>query len=206
MWITFGRTQLIEISPKKTVEGFVGAWVCTGALSLVLSYVFSKYNYLICHVDADMRSNAWSGLTCDINPVFISQVFKLPPSVADVLSFEYISIKPIYFHAMVLATFASLIAPFGGFFASGLKRAFQVKDFGDTIPGHGGITDRMDCQFLMGSFSYLYVQSFIDQHRLNVGTVLQLIILNLSNEQIAVLINSLQNYLANTVGEAEPLL
>ncbi len=42
--------------------------------------------------------------------------------------------------------FASIIAPFGGFFASGFKRGFKIKDFGDSIPGHGGMTDRMDCQ------------------------------------------------------------
>jgi hypothetical protein len=36
---------------------------------------------------------------------------------------------------MVLAVFASIFAPFGGFFASGFKRAFKMKDFGDTIPG-----------------------------------------------------------------------
>lgn len=60
-----------------------------------------------------------------------------------------------------MACFASLIAPFGGFFASGVKRAFNVKDFGDIIPGHGGLTDRMDCQFLMGVFASIYYQSFI---------------------------------------------
>jgi hypothetical protein len=49
-------------------------------------------------------------------------------------------------HAVVLAMFASIIAPFGGFFASGFKRSFKIKDFGDSIPGHGGMTDRMDCQ------------------------------------------------------------
>jgi phosphatidate cytidylyltransferase len=38
-------------------------------------------------------------------------------------------------HAVVLAAFASLIAPFGGFFASGFKRAFKIKDFSDAIPG-----------------------------------------------------------------------
>lgn len=53
---------------------------------------------------------------------------------------------PLQFHAVVLAAFASIIAPFGGFFASGFKRGFKIKDFGDSIPGHGGMTDRMDCQ------------------------------------------------------------
>jgi len=57
--------------------------------------------------------------------------------------------------------FASLISPFGGFFASGFKRAIKVKDFADIIPGHGGITDRMDCQILMGMFAYLYVHQIV---------------------------------------------
>jgi len=39
--------------------------------------------------------------------------------------------------------FASLIAPFGGFFASGFKRAFRIKDFGDLIPGHGGLMGKL---------------------------------------------------------------
>lgn len=62
---------------------------------------------------------------------------------------------------MVLAVFASLIAPFGGFFASVFKRAIKIKDFGDSIPGHGGMTDRMDCQLLMGTFTYLYLHQVV---------------------------------------------
>ena len=38
-----------------------------------------------------------------------------------------------------------------------MKRAMKIKDFGDSIPGHGGLTDRMDCQIVMAVFSYLYV-------------------------------------------------
>jgi hypothetical protein len=61
-------------------------------------------------------------------------------------------------HALALAAFASVVAPFGGFFASGFKRAFKIKDFGTAIPGHGGFTDRMDCQIVMGAFSAIYLQ------------------------------------------------
>ena len=53
-----------------------------------------------------------------------------------------------HFHLFFLSCFASLVAPFGGFFASGFKRAFDIKDFGHSIPGHGGMTDRMDCQYV----------------------------------------------------------
>lgn len=61
----------------------------------------------------------------------------------------------------MLSVFASLIAPFGGFFASGFKRAFHIKDFGESLPGHGGVTDRMDCQVLMGAFVWVYYGTFV---------------------------------------------
>ncbi|KAF5092235.1 hypothetical protein D0Z03_002963, partial [Geotrichum reessii] len=97
----------------------------------------------------------------------------------------------------MLATFASLIAPFGGFFASGLKRTFKVKDFGNTIPGHGGIVDRFDCQFVMGFFSYLYYDTFVATHGVSMGSVLQSAILNLEPKDQIQLTVSLTKYLAN---------
>jgi len=52
-------------------------------------------------------------------------------------------ILPIQIHALVLGMFASLVAPFGGYLASGIKRAYGIKDFDSIIPGHGGVMDRM---------------------------------------------------------------
>lgn len=76
-----------------------------------------------------------------------------------------------------------MIAPFGGFFASGFKRAFKIKDFGASIPGHGGFTDRMDCQMVMAIFAYIYYQSFIASQDNPVEMILDQIVRHLSFEE-----------------------
>ena len=101
------------------------------------------------------------------------------------------------FHILVFASFASLIAPFGGFFASGLKRTFKVKDFGESIPGHGGITDRMDCQFIMGFFTFVYYQSFIAVYKVSVGEVMQTAVQGLEPDEIVEVVRGLSKYLVN---------
>jgi len=63
-------------------------------------------------------------------------------------------------HALVLGMFVSLIAPFGGFMASAVKRAHDAKDFGTLIPGHGGVMDRFDCHVITAPFVYLYLREF----------------------------------------------
>lgn len=196
--ITFGRTQLIEISPKKTVEGFLGAWVCTGLAAVFVAWLLAQSDYLICPA-TNFHTTVYNYQHCEPNPVFIPQIYQLPDNIAAYVGRSTITFKPLYIHSAVIATFASLIAPFGGFFASGLKRAFGIKDFGDTIPGHGGITDRFDCQFLMGSFSYLYFQTFISSSNINFGKVLQMAVFNLATAEIFQLTKSLLKYL-HTLG------
>jgi phosphatidate cytidylyltransferase len=104
---------------------------------------------------------------------------------------------PMQVHILVFATFASLIAPFGGFFASGLKRTFKIKDFGDSIPGHGGITDRMDCQFIMGFFAYMYYHSFIAVYKVSLGGVIETAITGLTPEEQMELVKGISKHLFN---------
>lgn len=68
---------------------------------------------------------------------------------------------PIQIHALWLAFFASVVGPFGGFLASAIKRAYGIKDFDSLIPGHGGVMDRLDCQFLMALCTWVHFNSFV---------------------------------------------
>ena len=40
---------------------------------------------------------------------------------------ETVTIYPFLLHIFFMSIFASVIGPFGGFFASGFKRAFKIK-------------------------------------------------------------------------------
>lgn len=111
-------------------------------------------------------------LPVDAANAVIGGLNHLSPGWQDVARQMSITCLPMQLHAVVLATFASLIAPFGGFFASGFKRGFKIKDFGHSIPGHGGMTDRMDCQIIMAVFSYIYLTSYVAPTGPTVGTVL----------------------------------
>ena len=191
--ITFGRTQLIKISPKKTVEGFVGAWICTVLFGFLMTNILMRSKFFICPV-TDLGANFWTGLDCVPNLVFVARPWTLPAWTGIGRTFW---IAPVQGHIMVFATFASLIAPFGGFFASGLKRTFNIKDFGDSIPGHGGMTDRMDCQFIMGLFAYMYYQSFIAVYKTSVGSVIESAIVGLTVEEQIEVVKGLSKYLYN---------
>ncbi|CAK7241322.1 MAG: phosphatidate cytidylyltransferase [Sporothrix thermara] len=196
--ITFGRTQLIKLSPKKTVEGFVGAWIMTVIFGFFLSHILMKSKYFICPV-TDLGANVFTGLQCDPNPVFLPRTYTLPHFFflpANYPNFS-ITMAPLQIHTIIFSTFASLIAPFGGFFASGLKRTFKIKDFGHSIPGHGGITDRMDCQFIMGFFAYMYYHTFIATHKASLGSVMELAITGLTPEEQVELVRGIGRYLRN---------
>jgi phosphatidate cytidylyltransferase len=79
------------------------------------------------------------------------------------------NVLPAQIHALALAVFASFVAPFGGFLASAIKRAYGIKDFDSIIPGHGGVMDRFDCQLLMALCVWVYYNTFIKTSMMSVA-------------------------------------
>jgi phosphatidate cytidylyltransferase len=83
--VTLGRTQLFALSPKKTVEGFVGAFFSTCFIGFFFATFFMRFDYMICPV-RDLGVSAWSGFTCKPNPVFVWREFELASPIAAALS------------------------------------------------------------------------------------------------------------------------
>lgn len=151
----FGRTRLIQLSPKKTWEGFIGGAVSTVAFAFLLSGYLCQFKSLICPLEYDEKSQSINMDNCEPLGIYKLREYEL------FYGRFKVSLYPFQFHALALGTFASTIGPFGGFFASGFKRAFKIKDFGNSIPGHGGFMDRFDCKFIMAGFVNVYIHSFI---------------------------------------------
>ena len=145
-----GRTPLIKLSPKKTWEGFIGGAFSTFLWAVGFGALLMRFPWLTCP-KTDLYS--WEVAPCAADPAFTPRAFAA-------FGHELVA-PPVLVYSIPLAAFASFVAPFGGFFASGVKRAFNIKDFANIIPGHGGITDRMDCQFIMGMFTYLFINAFV---------------------------------------------
>ena len=45
---------------------------------------------------------------------------------------------------MIICVFGAVISMVGDLAASAVKRNMDIKDYGNLIPGHGGILDRFD--------------------------------------------------------------
>lgn len=56
---------------------------------------------------------------------------------------------------MILCFFASIFSQIGDLFASGIKREYGIKDYGNLIPGHGGIIDRLDSMIYTAPIVYI---------------------------------------------------
>lgn len=114
----FGKHKLCpEISPKKTVEGFVGGIATNIVFMLLVGWFFSSVFY---------------GGTREVN--FVS--------------------------LLIIGFFGALTSVLGDLSFSLIKRSCHIKDFGNVLPGHGGILDRFDSVIFTAPLVYFVTLMF----------------------------------------------
>lgn len=107
-----------EVSPKKTIEGFVGGILCNVIVFLIFNAVYA----------AIMKSQG--------TPITYS-----------------------WFSTAMLAMACAILGTIGDLCASVLKRQLEIKDYGNIMPGHGGVLDRFDSVLLVLPFFCAYITS-----------------------------------------------
>lgn len=61
----------------------------------------------------------------------------------------------------IISLILSIIGQVGDFSASVIKRYFEVKDFSNLFPGHGGMIDRIDSVMFIAPFAYILFSMFL---------------------------------------------
>ena len=61
----------------------------------------------------------------------------------------------------IMAIILSIIGQIGDFAASVIKRHFEVKDFSNLFPGHGGMIDRIDSVIFIAPFAYFFITNLL---------------------------------------------
>lgn len=122
----FGKHKMIErISPKKTWEGAIGGTIMGTLIATIFAFLYGNL----------FPESLNTGDFKTIFSVF-SGVEEMNPTIQ-----------------LIVITFVSFLASIAGqigdLVASRLKRTYEIKDFGNIFPGHGGVLDRFDSSILV---------------------------------------------------------
>lgn len=71
--------------------------------------------------------------------------------------FGYFFAPEVLVHCLIIGVLGGIVSQFGDLTASIFKRKMEIKDYGNLIPGHGGILDRFDSVLFTGPLVYYYI-------------------------------------------------
>ena len=168
-----GRTPRYRGVAQQTWEGFLGGAVGTVGASWVLADFMSRPPWLTCpRTDLSFLAP----LACDPGPVYAPRLYALADALpAGALEGDFgagVAARPPgsppYLHRPAHAAprrrpggLRLPAGPLWRLLRVGAEAGLQGQGFWALIPGHGGMTDRMDCQIVMAVFSSLYLHAFV---------------------------------------------
>lgn len=140
----FGKHQMApKISPKKTWEGVLfGAGVTLAAMCLIYALFYAIPGA------EELDSSLYRFLGCQCCPLLVAG--------------KPINLEPYFWAIYVVATLVIMfVSVLGDLFFSFIKRRFDIKDFSNLLPGHGGILDRLDA--LIFTFTFYFFLTIVIQ-------------------------------------------
>ena len=72
-------------------------------------------------------------------------------------AFSAIFAPHLLLHSIIIGVLGGIVSQFGDLTASIFKRKMGIKDYGNLIPGHGGILDRFDSVMFTAPMVYYYI-------------------------------------------------
>lgn len=72
-------------------------------------------------------------------------------------AFGYFVVENLLIHCLIIGLIGAIFAQLGDLSASAFKRKMGIKDYGNLIPGHGGIMDRFDSVIMVAPVVYYYI-------------------------------------------------
>lgn len=121
--LLFGKHKMIErISPKKTWEGAIGGTIVATLTATLFAFLYGKLFV------GDL-----------LNPQGLNTIF-------DTITTGTTQANPVllFIVIFVVTLCTSIAGQLGDLIASRLKRTYEIKDFSNIFPGHGGVLDRFD--------------------------------------------------------------
>jgi len=118
---------------------FLCTWACdTGAF--VIGRLYGRTKLVPKLSPNKTLEGSIAGLVCSVlAAALFGIVIDLPPK-----------------HALALGAIIGLMTQLGDLSESAIKRELRIKDFGNLLPGHGGILDRFDSLLFTGPATYYY--------------------------------------------------
>ena len=155
--ITFSISKVIALRDygKEYGSFYVLLTLSVAWFSDTGAYFFGKYwgkNKLCPNISPKKTFEGFFGgiLICIISVMLIGFIFN---------NFIFSEKSHInYFVLFILGLIGSPISALGDLCFSIIKRNCHVKDFGNVIPGHGGILDRFDSVIFVAPYTYFFLQ------------------------------------------------